>query len=172
MFVLPRAYRPAFFDASGLAKGIEITSDAAVLNGNPIPPGGVVSLLDGTAALDGVSFQPPPPRKLRARRRRPRSAISDSWEASPSSRRLSRTGGEYGPIGLGRRLGRVFKANGLARCPDGGSPEIISPVLASSGTIAGLFSLLGALLGAMRFACGLPCSSQAESRFVNGMSYQ
>ena len=43
-------------------------------------------------------------------------------------------------------------------CPDRGSPEIISPVLASSGTVAGLFSLLGA----MRFACGLPCSSQAE----------
>jgi hypothetical protein len=57
VFVLPRAYRPAFFDASGLANGIVITSDAAVLNGNPIPPGGVVSLLDGTAALDGVSFQ-------------------------------------------------------------------------------------------------------------------
>ena len=44
VFVLPRAHRPAFFDASGLAKGIVITSDAAVLNGNPIPPGGVVSL--------------------------------------------------------------------------------------------------------------------------------
>jgi hypothetical protein len=35
-------------------------------------------------------------------------------------------------------------ANGLPGCPDWGGPEIISPVLASSGTIAGLFSLLGA----------------------------
>ena len=35
-------------------------------------------------------------------------------------------------------------ANGLARLPGLGGPEIISPVLASSGTIAGLFSLLGA----------------------------
>jgi len=52
-------------------------------------------------------------------------------------------------------------ANGLARLPGQGGPEIISPVLASFGTVAGLFSLLGA----MRFACGLPCSSQAESRF-------
>jgi hypothetical protein len=32
----------------------------------------------------------------------------------------------------------------LPGCPDWGGPEIILPVLASSGTVAGLFSLLGA----------------------------
>lgn len=31
----------------------------------------------------------------------------------------------------------------LPGCPDRVGPEIISPVLASSGTVAGLFSLLG-----------------------------
>ena len=51
--------------------------------------------------------------------------------------------------------------------PGWGSPEITSPVLATSGMVAELFSLLGAL----RFACGLP-QSQAERRSSNGMSYQ
>ena len=35
-------------------------------------------------------------------------------------------------------------ADALARPPGQGRPEIISPVIASSGTVAGLFSLLGA----------------------------
>ncbi|MGH3714625.1 MAG: hypothetical protein ACRDT4_14370 [Micromonosporaceae bacterium] len=67
------------------------------------------------------------------------------------------------------RLGRVSKSasllHGQRPCPaartGAAAPEIISPVLTSSGTVAGLFSLLGPV----RFACGLPGSSQAESRF-------
>ena len=58
VFVLPPDYRPAFFDISGLAHGIVIAPDAgATLNDNPIPPGGVNSVLAGVAALDGVSFR-------------------------------------------------------------------------------------------------------------------
>ncbi len=57
VFVLPPAYRPGFFDISGLAHGIVIAPDAgAVLNGGPIPPGGVHSVLGGNAAMDGVYF--------------------------------------------------------------------------------------------------------------------
>ena len=83
------AYRPAFFDASGLASGIVITSDAAVLNGNPIPPGGVVSLLDGIAALDDVSFQ---------------AASATQAASSPaeiSLRKLRQLGGQVGPTKYG-----------------------------------------------------------------------
>jgi hypothetical protein len=58
VFVLPPAYRPAFFDISGLAHAIVIASDAgAALNGNSIPPGGVQSVLEGVAVLEGVSIR-------------------------------------------------------------------------------------------------------------------
>jgi hypothetical protein len=58
VFVLPTAYRPAFFDVSGLANAIVIAPDTgAVLNGAPIPPGGVHSVLVGNAVLDGVSIE-------------------------------------------------------------------------------------------------------------------
>ena len=58
VFVLPPSYRPAFFDISGLAHAIVIAPDAgAKLNDNPIPPGGVNSVLNGVAVLDGVSIR-------------------------------------------------------------------------------------------------------------------
>ena len=58
VFVLPSSYRPAFFDASGLAHAIVIASDAgAEFNGVTIPAGGVYSALAGTAVLDGVSIR-------------------------------------------------------------------------------------------------------------------
>jgi hypothetical protein len=57
VFVLPSAYRPGFFDVSGLAHALVVAPDAgATLNGNQIPPGGVVSLIDMNAVLDGVMF--------------------------------------------------------------------------------------------------------------------
>jgi hypothetical protein len=58
VFVLPPAYRPAFFDVSGLAHGIVIAPDAgASLNGNSIPAGGVHSVLTGNAVPEGVSIE-------------------------------------------------------------------------------------------------------------------
>jgi hypothetical protein len=58
VFVLPPAYRPAFFDVSGLAHAIVIAPDAgAVLNDSTIPAGGVHSVLAATAVMDGVSVR-------------------------------------------------------------------------------------------------------------------
>jgi hypothetical protein len=57
---------------------------------------------------------------------------------------------DKGTFAIGARLGRVSSQlpyswpTALPGCPDRVGPEIISPVLASSGTVAGLFSLLGA----------------------------
>ena len=59
-------------------------------------------------------------------------------------------------------------ANGLARLPGRGDPEIFRPCIASSGTTAGSFHCWEP----MRFACGLAGSTQAESRFRSGMSYR
>jgi hypothetical protein len=57
VFVLPPAYRPGFFDVSGLAHALVVAPDAgATLNDNPIPPGGVLSVISGNAVLDGVMF--------------------------------------------------------------------------------------------------------------------
>lgn len=57
VFVLPPAYRPAFFDVSGLAHALVVAPDAgAKLNDNPIPPGGVLSVIKTNAVLDGVMF--------------------------------------------------------------------------------------------------------------------
>jgi hypothetical protein len=55
----------------------------------------------------------------------------------------------------------LLHGQGLARLARQVGPEIISFVLASFGTIAGLLSRLGAV----RFVCGLPGTSHAESRF-------
>jgi hypothetical protein len=68
----------------------------------------------------------------------------------------------------------------LPGCPDRVGPEIISPVLASSGTIAGLFSLLGAhevRVWSPRLALAVPFGPTSavprlRAGFVNGMSYQ
>jgi len=60
-------------------------------------------------------------------------------------------------------------ANGLARLPGQVGPEIISSVLAPSGTIAGLLSRLGA----MKFRVWSPRALlMLRAGFVNGMSYQ
>jgi hypothetical protein len=57
VFVLPPAYRPGFFDVSGLAHALVVAPDAgAKLNDNPIPPGGVLSVIKTNAVLDGVMF--------------------------------------------------------------------------------------------------------------------
>jgi hypothetical protein len=83
------------------------------------------------------------------------SALEGDKEAlgppGPNSTLHVRAGNRPEPPALGSVLveellklpaGHLCMANGLAR--DWGGPEIISPVLASSGTIPGLFSLLGA----------------------------
>jgi hypothetical protein len=57
VFVLPRGYRPAYFDLSGLPDGNVAAPEAgATLQGTTIPAGGVYSALAGTAVLDGVTI--------------------------------------------------------------------------------------------------------------------
>lgn len=67
----------------------------------------------------------------------------------PAGRALLRAA----PVAAGRFEGAAnagaLGATAWSCCPDRVGPEIMSPMLASSGTVAGLFSLLGG-------ACGLP----------------
>lgn len=58
VFVLPADYRPSYVNLSGLPQAIVVAPDAgAAFNGSRIAPGGVVSVLDNTAVLDGLTFE-------------------------------------------------------------------------------------------------------------------